>query len=51
MRRDTPIVRRRWIHPGADVVKVTTAQTTSIATAAIMPKSMGRIVDLECDDR
>jgi hypothetical protein len=46
MSRDMPIVRRIWIHPGADVMNVTTAQMMSSATAAIMPKSMGEIVDL-----
>jgi len=51
MRREIPIVSRMWIHPGAVVVNVTTAQTTSIAIAASMPKSMRKIVDLECDDR
>jgi hypothetical protein len=40
-----------WIHPGAEVVNVTMAQTTSMSRAAIMPKSMGEIVDLGCDDR
>ena len=51
MSRNIPIVSRRCIHPGAVVVNVTIAQTTSITIAAIMPKSMGSIVDLECDDR
>jgi hypothetical protein len=46
MRRAIPMVRRMWIHPGADVMNVTTAQMMSIASAAIMPKSMGEIVDL-----
>jgi hypothetical protein len=50
MRSAIPIVRRTCIQPGAEVVKVTTAQTTSIASAAIMPKSIGEIVDLSCDD-
>jgi hypothetical protein len=51
MRRNVPIVSRRWIQPGAVVVNVTTAHATSITIAATMPKSIGKIVDLECDDR
>jgi hypothetical protein len=51
MRRNIPNVSRRCIHPGAVVVNVTTAHTTSIAIAASKPKSMEKIVDLECDDR
>jgi hypothetical protein len=42
MSRTIPIVSRIWIHPGAVVVNVTIAHTTSIAMAAIMPKSMGK---------
>jgi len=51
MRRNIPTVSRIWIQPGAVVVKVTNAQIASIKTAAIIPKSIGDFVDLECDDR
>jgi hypothetical protein len=49
MSRNIPIVSRIWIHPGAVVVNVKNAHTARITSAAIMPKSMGKIVDLECD--